>query len=257
MRTKKQLRYGAGLLVGLRLGVGTILGAPEYDQNIEKAFPANSGGRLIVQADQGSIEINSDVADTVRVRVLRHVKGGSQAQADELFTHHDVTFTQDRNSVSVIGRSKKDRFRFGGFRQPNLQVRYAVSIPRRFDVDLKTAGGDIRLSELEGAAVARTSSGTIDLGRISGRIESINSGGDILVTHAGGDLVAHTSGGSIKVQTAWSPALQAAQSLSRRCEAARRPGIRAAILESRQQAATSQPKPPVVRSISGSARGNV
>src|SRR6266480_2832962 len=202
MNRKTPLRIRPDCLAGLLLGIGTVVGASEYDQKIEKEFQVSAGGKLIVQADQGSIEVNSDAGNKVHVRVLRHVKGGSQAQADELFANHEVTFRQDGNTVSVIGRNKKDRFRFGSFRQPSLQVRYEIRVPRKYNAELNTSGGDIRLGELEGAVITRTSSGSIDLGAISGAIESSNSGGDILVAHAGGDLVAHTSSGSIKVQTA-------------------------------------------------------
>src|SRR5437016_762269 len=201
MNTKTKVPAWAGFFAGLLIGIGTVIGAAEYDRTIERDFQASTGGKLIVQADRGSIEVNSGASDNVHVRVLRRLKGGSQAQADELFANHEVTFKQDGNIVSIIGRNTKDRFRFGGIRQPSLQVRYAISIPKKFDVDLKTAGGDIQLGELDGSAITRTSSGAIDLGAISGRVESGNSGGDILGGHAGGDLVARTSSGSIKVQT--------------------------------------------------------
>src|SRR3989441_763810 len=202
MNNKALLRFGAGFFAALQLGIGTVVGASEYDQNVEKDFPVSAGGKLIVQADRGSIEVNSDTSDKVQVRVLRHVKGGSQAQADELFANHEVTFKQAANTVSITGKNKKDRLRFGSIRQPSLQVRYEISLPRRFDVDLKTSGGDILLGELDGSAITRTSSGSIDLGTISGRIESNNSGGDIRIAHAGSDLVARTSSGTIKVQSA-------------------------------------------------------
>src|SRR3989442_5995874 len=202
MKIKALIRFGAAFFAGLLLGIGMVVGAAEYDQNIEKEFHASTRGKLIVQADRGSIEVNSDTSDKIHVRVLRHVKGGSQAQADELFANHEVTFKQAANTVSITGRNKKDRLRFGSIRQPSLQVRYQISLPRRFDVDLKTSGGDIRLGELDGSAITRTSSGSIDLGPISGRVESSNSGGDIRIAHAGGDLVARTSSGTIKVQSA-------------------------------------------------------
>ena len=200
MNTKTKVPAWAGFFAGLLIGIGTAIGAAEYDRTIEKDFQVSTGGKLIVQADRGSIEVNSGTSDNVHVRVLRRVKGGSQARADELFTNHEVTLKQDGNTVSIIGRNKKDRFRFGSIRQPSLQVHYEIAIPKQFDVDLKTSGGDIRVGELVGSAITRTSSGSIDLGTISGRVESSNSGGDILVARAGGDLVARTSSGSIKVQ---------------------------------------------------------
>src|SRR5882724_4139170 len=199
MNLKTTGRVGVGFFAGLFLG--TSVGAAEYERHIENEFQAGTEGKLVVQADRGSIEVNSGARDKIHVRVLRRVKGGSQAQADELFANHELTFKQDGNTVSIIGRNKKDRVRSGSIRQPGLQVRYEISIPKKLDVDLKTSGGDIRLGELVGSATTRTSSGSIFLGTISGRVESHNSGGDILIARAGGDLVARTSSGSIKVRT--------------------------------------------------------
>ena len=130
MNLKTPLGFGACLFAGLLFGIGTVVEAAEYDRNLEKAFQTISGGKLIVRADQGSIEINSKSGDNVRVRVLRRVKGGSQAQADELFANHEVTFSQEGNTVSIVGRNKKDRFRPGSFRRPNMQVRYEISSHR-------------------------------------------------------------------------------------------------------------------------------
>src|SRR2546428_6084800 len=81
MKRKTQLHCATGFFASLLLGVGIVLGASEYDRNFEKDFPVSSGGKLIVEADRGSIEVNSDTSDKIHVRVLRRVKGGSQAQA--------------------------------------------------------------------------------------------------------------------------------------------------------------------------------
>src|SRR2546428_10021772 len=120
--------FGAGLVAGLLLGIGTVVGASEYDQTIEKDFQVTAGGKLIVQADRGSLELKSDDREKIQVRVLRRVKGGSRAQADELFANQEVTFKQDGNALSIIGRSKKDRIR-----QPTMEVRYEIRLPKKFD----------------------------------------------------------------------------------------------------------------------------
>ena len=57
------IRFGTGSLAYLLLGIGTAVGAAEYDQNIEKAFQVSPGGKLIVQADRGSIEVNNKLQD--------------------------------------------------------------------------------------------------------------------------------------------------------------------------------------------------
>jgi len=63
MNRKTALRFGPSCLAGLLLGIGTVVGAAEYDQKIEKEFQASSEGKLIVQADRGSIEVNNKLQD--------------------------------------------------------------------------------------------------------------------------------------------------------------------------------------------------
>lgn len=175
--------------------------AASLDQNLDKTFQVTSGGKLVVDADRGSIAVKPDGGDQVKIRVFREVKNASKAEADRILADHEVRFIQEGNTVSVTAKSKDKRW-LSGFRQPSLQVRYEISVPARCSVDLRTSGGNITLPELEGDATTRTSSGLIDLGTISGRMEASNSGGDIRIGQAGGDLAARTSSGSIKVREA-------------------------------------------------------
>src|ERR1041385_8198108 len=135
MNYMARIRFGTGLAAGLFLGIGTVGSAAEYNQDIEKEFQVAAGGKLIVQADRGSIEVKPDALDKIQVRVLRRVKGGSREQADELFANHEVTFRQDGNSLSINAKSKKDRIRLGRIRQPSMDVRYEIRLPKKFDVD--------------------------------------------------------------------------------------------------------------------------
>ena len=43
MNIKTLLRFGAGFFVGLLFGIGTVVDAAEYDQNIEKEFQVSTG----------------------------------------------------------------------------------------------------------------------------------------------------------------------------------------------------------------------
>src|SRR5438093_12394991 len=104
MNRKTALRFGPSCLAGLLLGIGTVVGATEYDQKIEKEIQVSTGGTLSVQADRGSIEVNTDASDKVDVRVHRHIKGGSQAQADEAFANDDVCCTQDDSTLAGMRR---------------------------------------------------------------------------------------------------------------------------------------------------------
>src|SRR5262249_43192127 len=146
-----------------------------------------------------TIEVSTEATDKVQIQVLRKVTGGSQEKADELFREHEVIFDQTGNTVSVTQKQKKRNFSIN-MGKPYLEVRYQIVIPRKFDVELGTSGGSIRLGDLDGAAIARTSSGSINFAKVSGNVEAANSGGDIVLAEVGGELSAHTSSGAIKVQ---------------------------------------------------------
>ncbi len=173
-----------------------------YEQNLEKSFPATTGGKLVIQADMGTIQVKTDNSDQVQLTVLRKVKGGTKAQADELFADHEVTFSQEGNTVTVTAKRKTQKSWSWRSGRPNFEVRYLAHVPSKFDVDLRTAGGDVEVGALEGRASARTSSGTIKLDKITQEVEASNSGGDIFIAEAGGKLTAKTSSGSVNVQKA-------------------------------------------------------
>jgi len=200
MKTKHQSRASALLALLLIASTLNCL-AVDHEANIEKSFSVTSGGKLVVDADRGSIIVATDAAEKVEIRVFRKIQGGSKGKAEESFQNHDITVSQDGNTVSVVARDKR-RARVLNFAQANLEVRYEIHIPKHFDVELRTSGGDITLADLEGNATTHTSSGVIKLAHISGAVNASDSGGDITVEESGGALVARTSSGSISVAKA-------------------------------------------------------
>jgi len=191
----------AGLVAGCLL-VQTNLRAADDPRHLERTFNVSPGGRLVIEADRGSITATTGVEDKVQVQVFREVKHGSKKKADELLANHEVRFKREGNVVSIIAKEKKPRKGFWGVNAPSLEVRYEVSAPKRFNVEFHTAGGDVRLADLEGDATARTSGGGISFGKVAGRVEATDAGGDIVIQEAGALLVARTTGGSVNVQKA-------------------------------------------------------
>jgi hypothetical protein len=189
-------------LFAASLLAATAVASQDFEQNIEKTFRVTPGGQFVLQADRGSVDVKTDQSEQVQVHVFRKVSGGSKANADELFGNHEVTLTQDGNKVLVVAKNKTNKHFSWGFNRPGLEVHYVINIPKRFDVQLKTAGGNIQLADLGGEALAHTSSGSIRVGHVSGKVETADAGGDIFVVEAGQSLTARTSSGSIEVEKA-------------------------------------------------------
>ena len=80
-----------------------------------------------------------------------------------------------------------------------LQVEYTIAIPSKFDIDLRTAGGHIDVTDLEGKAVVHSSGGNLRLGAIKGPLKAHTSGGHITVSKSGGDTDVDTSGGDLRL----------------------------------------------------------
>jgi DUF4097 and DUF4098 domain-containing protein YvlB len=188
---------------GRLLGALAMLALPSaeaaaLDDTAEKSFLVAPGGKLVINADRGSIDLTTAETTNLEVKVFRQVDRVSQARAEEILANHSVTFEQKAEVVTITGREKRRLTGFFNRDSGNLRVRWQVALPKNFSLDARTSGEDIRLGpELDGRATVQTSSGSIDIKTVHGSVEARNSGGNIKVERAGSDLLAQTSSGSI------------------------------------------------------------
>jgi DUF4097 and DUF4098 domain-containing protein YvlB len=178
------------------------------EKTITKSFAVQSGGAVSVDADQGDIEVLTGSHDQVEIVVERNVSGGSETQQAKVLKAHKVTFSQDGNNVHVEANTeKKPRSWFST--EPNLSVHFRITVPKRFDADLTTAGGNIKVSDLIGNVDARTSGGDLIFSKIQGRVSANTSGGNIRAENCTDNLAVQTSGGNIIIKNFTGPSAQA------------------------------------------------
>jgi DUF4097 and DUF4098 domain-containing protein YvlB len=198
MNTKRLHRSAALLALAAMLLSPGLVTAEDSENNLQKSFTVSNGGKLVVDADRGSIEVAASGTDKVDVQVLRKVTRGSAAEAEEIFGNHEVTFQQEGNQVTVKARNKKEAPGWRPWRA-NLQVRYVVSVPRQFNLDLKTAGGSVGVPDLTGDVRMQTAGGSLKTGAIEGSVWARTAGGSVTVGGATGAVDVHTAGGSIHI----------------------------------------------------------
>ena len=163
---------------------------------VRRNFPVAEGGKLMVETDIGDIEVTSG-GTGVSVEVYRVASTNSQERANKLFAKHQLTFDQHGNDVVIRSRNNESWSFFNW--DWGVDYRYVVRVPARYDVELHTSGGDIKVSSLTGTVDLHTSGGDIKLGRINGPVTARTSGGDVEVSGATGKLDLHTSGGDVEV----------------------------------------------------------
>lgn len=183
------------LVAGLAHGYG--------EETITKSFTVEPGGRLTLETDIGSIEVQGMESDTVDVEVIRKVKTTSDKKAEEILKDFEIDFTQRGRDVFIKAEYERSGWqRFWDKISKHLQVKYIISVPRVYDVNLKTKGGSISVQDLEGEVISKTSGGSLLYDHIIGDISASTSGGSIKVGQVDGQIGLHTSGGSIKVKQA-------------------------------------------------------
>jgi len=165
--------------------------------DILRTFSVQRGGKLVMDVSPGSIEVKTGDGAQVVAQVYRRVERGSDARAEDVLRQHEVGFEQQGNNVIIRARFPDEDYR--RWRRPNLQVRYVISIPAEFNVDLKTSGGGISVDDLRGEVRVRTSGGGLRFGRIEGPINGNTSGGGITLAGCNGKVDVRTSGGGIDI----------------------------------------------------------
>lgn len=169
-------------------------------EDIEETLPVAPGGRLTVDAALGAIDIQGAASDTVTVRIQRSAQWKADRRAGEMLKNFDVQIRHEPPDVKIEAKFK------GPPRQrkkatDRLDIHFDIMVPQHYDADLKTAGDDISVVNLEGDVNAKTSGGRLRFENITGLIDGHTSGSNIELNGFNGDAALRTSGGNIKVQT--------------------------------------------------------
>ncbi|MGE5342332.1 MAG: DUF4097 family beta strand repeat-containing protein [Candidatus Omnitrophota bacterium] len=171
------------------------------DDVLEKSFTVGDGGTLTMDVRSGAIEIDSAPGNTVKIKVIRHVSTLSERKARRILDRNPIRIEQSGNNVSIKGESENHGL-FSWLRNYNLRVKYIITVPAKTNLDLETAGGSVKVGNIEGNVKATTAGGSLRFGTIKGTIDGETAGGSIHVEKCTGDVNVETSGGSIRVEDA-------------------------------------------------------
>jgi TonB family protein len=194
--------------------------------SIEKSSTISTkpGLRLCLNADPGDIHIFTDESERVSYRV--RVEADSREPGAEEFLRQ-FTVAARRASWGVSMDGSLPWRTFGG----RFSVMYEIHVPRRFNIEVHTHGGNIELQDIEGyadllteggnitaghvdagaiaahssggtaghiAAKLETMGGHISIGDVTGTLRAITSGGHITTGNVSGDAGLQTGGGQIR-----------------------------------------------------------
>jgi Toastrack DUF4097 len=168
------------------------------EENISRQFDVTPGGKLVVDVDFGTINVTTGADDKVIIEAHRKIDFGDEAKEKEYFAAAPVAISQDGSIVMVRARHTKSKG-FWSLGHSEMDGRYTIRVPKRFETDLQTAGGDVTVREVTGNVTVKTSGGKLAFEHLEGTLTANTSGGSVKVEDCRGPIEIETSGGDITV----------------------------------------------------------
>ncbi len=169
---------------------GTVSSSPRITSELYGVVPTHDGDHLHLVTDLGNIVIHTQ--DSGKVDFHVHLEtDATQRGARELLKSFRVIATPVPDGVSWRGRA------FGRRVSGRLWVTVFVNVPRTYNLDVSTGGGNVESDDLNGRANLSTAGGNITAGNIDGPARLETGGGHVAVKNVAGGLIANTGGGHI------------------------------------------------------------
>lgn len=187
--------FGAALLVPIAgLQSTSALAAPsakhtqsvsKSDSTVRHSFnPVEAGGTLKIRLASGGdvvIEGSNDKAVTVKSML-----GGRDAENTELQVEHTDY------GILVAAMQENDSSTF------STSHEFHITVPRKYNVDIRSAGGDVTLRRLEGTFEGQTGGGDVTIHDSKGTAQISTGGGDINLENVRLEGKISTGGGDVR-----------------------------------------------------------
>ena len=162
----------------LLIATGCSIGPTEFRDD---SFTVGVSPTVVVNSENGSIEINAGTDNEVRVEATL---------TDAPRVQYEIS--QDGDTITIDAKISKEWWFFG-----SAAADIAITAPAGTYVDIDTSNGAVELHGMEGAGTLRTSNGKIVLKDVKGAYDGTTSNGAIEIGTMEGTCVISTSNGSV------------------------------------------------------------
>lgn len=165
-----------------------------YSVTMTSSYKVSPGGDLRMEDLVGDVNINGGNSKEVEIIEEFFFDVDTEREAQSAFERYRATISQTGNRIRVQGQDLE--------RRRYVTTTYRVKVPMKFNVDVETMGGDVRLEQLEGTALLETLGGDVEVNEVQGNLEIETAGGDINVTGIAGEADLETAGGDVELDGA-------------------------------------------------------
>ncbi len=167
-----------------------------YVAEITKTYKVSKGGTLRIYDIQGDVHVSA--WDKNEVLINENIRM-------DVYNEDEAKTVLERSKSSYVQRG--DVIEIGGeyHRRDWIKSHFEVNVPKEFNLEIETRGGDLSVSDLIGEVELHTSGGEIKLTDIDGIVDAKTSGGDIVVTNSHKRATLKTSGGELELRNIGGP----------------------------------------------------
>lgn len=153
--------------------------------NEQGSLTVDPSGQMRIKA-AGNIRIRGTAGSVVTYKITRNIRAVHEHEARAMVKLFPIASGRQGSSASL-------QVAYGPF-PTNLEI----AVPNGLEsLNVETLGGDIDVSDVNGALAAQASGGKINLGRVGGSVDVRAAGGTIVLGVIGGNAHCLSGGGSI------------------------------------------------------------
>ncbi len=162
-------------------------------QQIQCQIPVKPGGRLVIHADPGIVHVRPGAEGQVECLIDLASYNRDPQKAKNCLDHYRIKAVRVGDGALI--ETQPACSRGTGL----ISAKLEVSVPLKFDLDVKTQGGNVLVQKLDGQLRADTAGGDIRTGDVLGPVWVSTAGGMIALGNVGHNVSARSAGGNIQV----------------------------------------------------------
>jgi DUF4097 and DUF4098 domain-containing protein YvlB len=193
-------------------------GQVTHEETVRRTIELAGERTIIIESKSGDIIVVGEPGrEDVYFEAIKKVQAQNKEEAERLAALLEVEVKRDGDEIKIVTKYPRDETARKSIisyimkRYPKMDITLHVTIPERLDVEMKTASGDLRASDMLGAVAMTSASGDLTAVDINGDVQMAASSGDIevetigggaILASASGDITARDVAGDVQIETA-------------------------------------------------------
>lgn len=187
-------------LVFLLIPLSAFSAFASSEDIVQRHLAATGGGKVTVDVDFGSIEVAAGNENEITIDATRKVDWEDEQAEKEYFANVPVKISQEGNAITISARRQGGMSGHSSRHHSTTDGRYVIRVPKNFEVELQTSGGEISVANVNGEISTKTNGGDLKFAHLKGKLDGNTSGGSIEIADCEGQLKTRTSGGNIEAK---------------------------------------------------------